>query len=52
MTPSAARKQAQASAKKAANAERKAQISDIGSKRDAIENAKVCNNLQVAHQTE
>ncbi|GFZ42856.1 DNA helicase [Saitozyma sp. JCM 24511] len=46
MTPSATRRQVEASAKKAANAERKAQVAEIGRHRTAIEKAKFADSMK------
>ncbi|EIW69137.1 hypothetical protein TREMEDRAFT_68987 [Tremella mesenterica DSM 1558] len=45
-TPSASRRVKEAQAKKAANAERKAQIADIGKKRGAVEEAKFADSMK------
>jgi SWI/SNF-related matrix-associated actin-dependent regulator of chromatin subfamily A member 5 len=50
MTPSATRRQVEASAKKAANAERKAQVAEIGRHRTAIEKAKVSERESHRHE--
>ncbi|KAK8861335.1 hypothetical protein IAR55_002154 [Kwoniella newhampshirensis] len=46
MTPAKAKKVAAASAKKAANAERKAQVAEIGKARNAIEQAKFADSMK------
>ncbi|WVQ83568.1 hypothetical protein IAT38_005709 [Cryptococcus sp. DSM 104549] len=46
VTPSAAKRAAEASAKKAQTAERKAQVAEIGKKRSAIEQAKFADSMK------